>query len=357
MQVTRGFGSDNNAGVHPAVMAALAAANQGHVPGYGDDPYTRAAVDLFRGIFGEAAQVFFVFGGTGANVLGLAAGLEPYQSVICAATAHINVDECGAPERFTGCKLLDLPAPGGKLTPEGVEAALVGVGDVHVAQPRIVSITQPTELGTLYTPGEVAALARMAHSRGLLLHMDGARIANAAAALDEPVRAFTSDAGVDLLSFGGTKNGMMYGEAVVLLRPDLAQRAAFLHKQTMQLPSKMRFIAAQFSALLADGLWLKNARHANAMAQRLANGIEQIPGLRVAFPVQANAVFFHAPPQVLHSLHQRYFFYEEYGAARLMCSFDTAEPDVDCLLESLSFLADQATIEDSTNMPGDFPPS
>lgn len=338
----RGFGSDNNSGVHPAVMQALIDANQGHVPGYGDDPYTARAVADFRALFGQDAEVFLVFNGTAANVTGLSAALEPYQAVICAESAHINVDECGAPEKFSGGKLLDLPTPDGKLAVSQLAAPLHVLGDVHSSQPRIVSITQPTELGTLYSLDEIRAIAEFVHAHGLLLHMDGARISNAAAALAVPVRAFTRDAGVDILSFGGTKNGMMYGEAVLLfpsahLTPGAARRFEFLRKQGMQLASKMRFIAAQFSALLAGDLWLDNARQANAMARRLGAAVQGIPGAALAQPVQANAVFAKLPPAVIQAMQERYFFYAHDGGtvARWMASFDTTAEDVDALIAYL----------------------
>lgn len=234
-----GFASDNNAGVHPDIMRALAAANAGHVPAYGDDPYTESATRQFRAHFGADANVFFVFGGTGANVLGLQALTAPYHAIVCAATAHIYVDECGAPERFTGCKLLAVETPDGKITPAHVAPLLHELGDQHRAQPRVVSISQATEKGTVYTPEEIRALATFAHERGLYLHMDGARLANAAAHLDVPLRALTTDVGVDVLSFGGTKNGLMYGEAVVFFAEQLAHNFNYLRKQGLHLASKM----------------------------------------------------------------------------------------------------------------------
>src|SRR5918998_1916646 len=250
----RGFASDNNAGVHPRVWDALRSADQGHAVAYGDDVYTERAVSLFREQFGEAAEVFFVFGGTGANVSALAAVTRPFRAVVCAESAHVNVDECGAPERFTGCKLLDLPTPDGKLRPEQVEPLLARLGDQHHVQPRVVTVSQATELGTVYTVEELSRLAAFAHGRGMLLHMDGARLANAAAHLNASLKELTAGAGVDVLSFGGTKNGMMYGEAVVFFDPALAEEFKFVRKQSAQLPSKTRFIAAQFAALLEGDL-------------------------------------------------------------------------------------------------------
>src|SRR4051812_29430258 len=297
----RGFGSDNHAGVLPEVLEAIAAANEGHAHSYGDDDWTRRAEARFREHFGEQASAFIVFNGTGANVVGLRALLRAYEGVICAETAHLNVDECGAPEWNAGIKLLTVPTPDGKLTPELVEPRIARIGDEHAIQPRVISITQSTELGTVYSVEETRALARLARERGLYLHVDGARLANAAAALDVPLRAITTDAGVDALSFGGTKNGLLAGEAVVFLRGGLGGEVAFLRKQSMQLASKMRFIAAQFEALLSDDLWRRPAAHANAMAARLAEAVGAIDGVTITQRVQANAVFAVIPPAVTES--------------------------------------------------------
>jgi threonine aldolase len=335
----RTFGSDNNAGVHPEILAAIAAANDGHVRAYGDDPYTARAVEAFRAHFGPATEVFFVFNGTGANVLGIQALARPFEAVICADLAHINVDECGAPERFTGCKLLGVPAPGGKLTPAAVAERLRGIGDQHHVQPRVVSISQSSEYGTVYTPAEVRALADFAHTHGLMLHMDGARISNAAAALDLPLRAVTADAGVDVLSFGGTKNGLLGGEAVVFFDSAHAERFRFIRKQGMQLASKMRFVAAQYEALIGTDLWLRNARHANAMARRLGDGLRRIPGMTVTQPVDANAVFAILPRDRIPALQAEAFFHvwdEPRNEVRLMASFDTTEDDVDRFIAAVA---------------------
>jgi threonine aldolase len=329
--IGRGFASDNNAGVHPDVLAAIQRANVGHVVAYGDDPFTRAAVGRFHEHFGDGIEVFFVFGGTGANILGLQAMTRPFHSIVCTETAHINVDECGAPEKHAGCKLIDVPTPDGKLTPDLVRPRLHGFGDPHHSQPRVISISQSTELGTVYEVAEVAALAELAHAKGLLLHMDGARIANAAASRGVTLRALTRDAGVDLLSFGGAKNGMMYGEAVVVFDRRLAENLAFLRKQGTQLPSKMRFISAQFSALLADDLWLRNATHANRMAQQLHTALARIPGVTVTQKVQSNAVFAILPREHIAALQRETFFYvwnEETSEVRFMTSFDTTEDDI-----------------------------
>ena len=337
--MSRSFASDNNAGAHPEVLAAVARANTGHVRAYGDDPYTAAAARRFRDELGDQAEVFFVFGGTGANVTGLQALLRSHEAIICSEFSHIHVDECGAVEKFVGSKLLTVRPPDGKLTPALVATRMRGIGDQHHVQPRVVSITQSTEYGTVYTAAEVRALAEYAHGRGMYLHVDGARIANAAAALDLPLRAFLTDAGVDVLSFGGTKNGILGGEAVVFLNPALGAEARFIRKQAMQLPSKMRFVAAQFDALLADGLWLRSARHANTMARRLADGVGRVPGVTVTQPVEANAVFAVLPREAIAPLQEEFFFYEwdpDRPEVRWMASFDTTTEDVDSFIEAVS---------------------
>jgi threonine aldolase len=327
----RGFASDNNAGVHPQIMRAIESANAGHVRAYGDDAFTSAALEKFREHFGESVDVHFVFGGTGANVLGLKSMTSSHHAIICTTLAHINMDECGAPENFTGCKLLTVETSDGKLTPDHIKSCLHGLGDQHHVQPKVVSISQATELGTVYAPLEIEKLAQCAHDAGLLLHMDGARIANAAAHLNVSLKALTLEAGVDALSFGGTKNGMMYGEAVVFFNRDLAPDFKFIRKQGMQLASKMRFISAQFAALLSDGLWLETASHANRMAVLLAAEIERIPQLKITRPTQANAVFFRLPKRSIPLIRQEYFFYvwdEETSEVRLIASFDTTEDDI-----------------------------
>jgi threonine aldolase len=334
----RGFASDNYAGVHTEVLEALARANGGHVTSYGADPYSAAATEVIRRHFGDQAQVFFVFNGTGANVVSLQAMTQRWDAVICAQTAHVNTDECGAPEKIGGLKLLTVETPDGKLSPELVDRHAWGWGDEHRAQPRVVSITQSTELGTVYTPDEIAAVCTHAHERGMLVHLDGARIANAAAALDLPLRAFTTDVGVDVISLGGTKNGLMYGEAIVVLNPDAVIGLLFLRKVTMQLASKMRFIGAQFEALFAGDLWLRSARHANAMAARLAASVRDIDGVTVTREVQANGVFAVLPRDVTRRLQEEFHFYvwdEHTGEVRWMCAFDTTEQDVDDFAEAI----------------------
>jgi threonine aldolase len=333
------FASDNWAGVHADVLAAVVAANGNHVSSYGDDPITAEAVSLLRQHFGDGAEVFLTFNGTGANVVGLQSLLRPFEAVICADSAHIHVDECGAPERFLGSKLVAVATPDGKLTPDMVEAAAGGVGDEHHVQPRVVSITQSTEVGTCYSVDEVQALSDWAHARGMWLHLDGARLSNACAALGEGLDAFGRSAGVDVLSYGGTKNGAMGAEAVVSFLSANADSLRYIRKQSMQLASKMRFIAAQFVALLSDDLWLRNAQHANAMARRLSEGVSQVPGVTLAYPTEANGVFAALPPAVTVALQEEFPFYvwdEATGVVRWMTSFDTVEEDVDAFIELVS---------------------
>jgi threonine aldolase len=327
----RNFASDNNAGVHPEVLQAIAGANQGHVVAYGDDPYTRSSLAKFEEHFGAGIDVFLTFNGTGANVLGLQALNRPYHAVLCSDYAHIYSDECGAPEKHTGCKLIPLPHQDGKITLDAVRHAHHGIGDQHHVQARVISITQSTEMGTVYTPEEVQALARFAHQHDMFLHMDGARIANAAASLGQTLRQVTRDVGVDVLSFGGTKNGIMGGEAVVFFNREFSSDFLYLRKQGMQLASKMRFIAAQFEALLTNDLWRRSAEHANRMARLLEAELRRIPQVNVVWKVEANGVFAQIPRHALEKIKERYFFYmwiEEECIVRWMCSFDTTEEDV-----------------------------
>ncbi|HSN35089.1 MAG TPA: low specificity L-threonine aldolase [Arthrobacter sp.] len=334
----RGFASDNYSGVHPEVLAALAAANEGHQVSYGEDDYTARLQQLMEQHFGDGIECFPVFNGTGANVLSLQSLLPRWGAVVCASTAHINMDENGAPERIGGIKLLQVPTRDGKLTPELIDREAWGWGDEHRAQPLAVSITQTTELGTCYTPEEVRAIAEHVHSKGMKLHMDGARLANAAAHLNVPLRAFTRDAGVDILSFGGTKNGLLFGEVVVALNPAAAQGLVYLRKMNMQLASKMRFMSAQFIALLEGDLWLRSASHANAMASRLRAGVESIPGVELSQKTESNGVFAILPAGVADRLRQSFRFYDWNEAARevrWMCSFDTTEADVDSFIAAI----------------------
>src|SRR5947208_958121 len=340
MKPARSFASDNNAGIHPEVLKAISATNHGHAVGYGDDPYTNSAVQKFKQHFGDDAEVFIVFNGTAANCLSLKALTHSFHAVICTAVAHIYTDECGAPEKFTGCKLIPIAAPDGKLTVESVRHAYHGIGDQHHVQPRVISITQATETGTVYKPDEIKSLARFAHDHEMFMHMDGARIANAAAALGQTLRQATRDLGVDVLSFGGTKNGIMGGEAVVFFQPQMAADFLFLRKQSMQLASKMRFISAQLATLLTNDLWLANAQHSNRMAQLLESELRRIPGVKIHYHVEANGVFANIPREAIARIQDRYFFYvwnEEESLVRWMCSFDTTEEDV---REFARFVAD-----------------
>jgi len=332
------FASDNYAGVHPAVLQAIAAANEGFTPAYGDDPWTAALCSRVRELLGAAAETFPVFNGTGGNVTALAALARPFEAVICAETAHIATDECGAPERFAGCKLVDLPTPDGKLTPELVRRGAVGLGDQHHVQAAVVSISQSTELGTVYSADELRALTAAAHEAGLLVHLDGARLTNAAAALGIGLRESTTECGIDVVTLGGTKCGLLGAEAVVFLRPGLADRYQYVRKQGTQLASKMRFVSAQLLRLLQDDLWHEAAGHANGMARRLADGLAGLPGVSLAYPVQANGVFAALPRRATERLMERYRFYvwdEDAGVVRWMCSWQTGEADVDALVTAV----------------------
>ncbi len=328
----RGFASDNYSGVHPDVLEAIAAANHGHQSSYGGDVYTARLNDVLRGHFGEQAEAFPVFNGTGANVTALQSMLPRWGAVVCAQSAHINVDEGGAPEKMAGLKLYSIPTSDGKLTPGLIDTEARGFGDEHRAQPLAVSITQSTELGTLYTPDEIRAIADHAHSLGMTVHLDGARLSNAAAALGLGLAAFTTEAGVDSLSLGGTKNGALGAEAVIVLNPDACAGLVYLRKTHMQLASKMRFVSAQLIALYEGDLWLRNAGHANAMATRLRAAVADIPGVDFSQPTQANGVFVRLPEGVADAVRSEFFFYDWDSAARevrWMCSFDTTEDDVD----------------------------
>lgn len=337
----RGFGSDNHSGVHPDVLKAIAEVNVDHAMAYGEDEYSAKVEQLFKQYFGTDASVYFAFNGTGANVLCLDAMTRSHHAVVCADTAHIHVDECGAPQRITGAKLLTIETPDGKLTPELVKTQLHGFGFQHHSQPKVISIAQPTELGTLYTLNEIKALSDLAHQYNMYLHIDGARFANAAVALGCTFKQMTTDLGVDALSFGGTKNGLMIGEAVVLLNPKLNEDFLYRRKQAMQLCSKMRFIAAQFKAYFTDDLWKRNAEHSNAMARQLYDAIKDEKGLDVVYPVQANGVFVRLPRQVWTELQKHYFFYdwdEDDNVVRFMCSFDTTAEDIDLFAHTLKEL-------------------
>lgn len=341
----RGFASDNYAGAHPEVLAAVAAANIGHASSYGADPWTARFTDIARELLGPDTEAFPVFNGTGANVLSLQAALPRWGAVVCAKSAHINVDEGGAPEKVAGLKLLPVPTTDGKLTPELVDLEAWGWGDEHRAQPLAVSISQSTEFGTCYTPDEIRALADHAHEHGMVLHMDGSRLSNAAAYLGASLAEITTEAGVDVLSLGGTKNGLLGAEAVLALNPAAVPGLTYLRKTNMQLGSKMRFVSAQLAALYEDGLWLRSASHANAMAARLRAGIEALiadgrgEGVTLPFATQSNVVFPTLPAETKARAHAAFHFYDWPGDAtlvRLMCSFDTTEQDVDDLLAVLA---------------------
>ncbi|NYD78417.1 threonine aldolase family protein [Arthrobacter cupressi] len=334
----RGFASDNYAGVHPEILEAIRAANEGHVVAYGEDEYTARLQEVVRDHFGPSAAAFPVFNGTGANVLSLQTLLPRWGAAICADTAHINTDENGAPERVAGIKLLPVATPDGKLTPELIDQEAWGWDDEHRAQPLAVSITQTTEVGTCYTPGEVRRIAEHVHSLGMKLHMDGARLANAAAHLDVPFSAFTTEAGVDVLSFGGTKNGLLYGEAVIVLEYDAGQSIKHLRKMDMQLASKMRFVSAQLIALLETDLWHRSAAHANEMAARLRQGVEAIAGVTVTRETESNGVFASLPTEVADLVRRDFRFYDwdrASGEVRWMCSFDTTDADVNALVSAV----------------------
>lgn len=326
------FASDNYAGIHPDILNAIAAANVGHVAAYGGDHHTENAQALFRKIFDDNTEAYFVFNGTGANVTALSAITRSYEAIICADKAHIQMDECGAPEKFTGSKLLLVPTVNGKLTVAGIKAHLQRVGDQHHVQPRVISISQSTEYGSIYQLEEIAQIAQFAHANEMYLHMDGARISNAAVSLNCEFKQMTRSVGVDTLSFGGTKNGMMVGEAVVIFNPVLAKHFLFIRKQSMQLASKMRFIAAQFSALLTDNLWQRNAAHANKMAQYLKTQLSEIAEIEINNSVDANAIFAKFPARIIPQLQEKYSFYvwdENTHEVRLMTSFDTSAIEID----------------------------
>ena len=333
----RHFASDNWSGVHQEVLDALAAVNMGHVSSYGHDAFTTAAKERLREHLGEQAEIFFVFSGTAANVLSLQTIALPFNTVICAETAHLNTSECGAAEKHVGCKLSTVPTGDGKIDRDGIAAHLHDIGNDHHVQPSAVSITQATEYGTVYTADEIRLISAFAREHGLRLHMDGARIANAAAHLGVPLREITADAGVDVLSFGGTKNGLIAGEAVVFFDPELARNFAYRRMQGMQLSSKMRFIAAQFDALFTDDLWVRSASHANSMASRLGRGISRLPGCALTQEVQANEVFATIPREHIASLQSVTYFHiwnEGNSEARFVCSFDTSEEEVDAFLRA-----------------------
>lgn len=337
----RSFASDNNSGVHPLVMEALNRANRDHAVGYGDDPWTEEAVRKIREAFTPDCEPLFVFNGTGSNAVALQLCTRPYNSIICAETAHIYVDECGAPARMTGCQVRPVATPDGKLTPDLVRPYLCHFGEQHHSQPGAIYVSQCSELGTVYKPDELRALTDLAHRHGMYVHMDGARLANACAALNLGFRELTVDCGIDILSFGGTKNGLMLGESVIAFNPALKKEAYFVRKQSAQLASKLRYLSCQFTAYLTDGLWLKNAVHANRMAKLLYDGLKELPGVHFTQKVESNQLFLTMPRPVIDELLKDYFFYfwdEAIHEIRFVTSFDTTEEDIEKLLQSVKRL-------------------
>lgn len=327
----RGFGSDNHSGVHPEIFKALQNANQEHAPSYGTDEWTERTDRLFKKEFGPQAETYYVFNGTAANCLSLRAGLASYQSILCSDLSHLNVDECGAPEFFTGAKLIPIPSQGGKISLDSLKSALIRRGDQHYSQPKMVSLTQPTELGSTYTLEEVREITDWAHSEALLVHIDGARLANAAFSLDASFADLTTELGVDIVSLGGTKNGLMMGEAVIFLKPILSENFKYIRKQSAQLPSKTRFIAAQFERYLTNELWKNIAQTSCEMAEKLHQALQEFPELEITSKRQSNAVFVKIPKQWVKSLREHYFFYvwdEKTFECRLMTSWDTTEADI-----------------------------
>lgn len=331
MKNFKSFASDNNSGVHPEILQAMIDANSGHAIAYGNDYYTKSAIEKFKVLLGNNIDVYFVFNGTGANVVGLNTITNTYNSIICAETAHINVDECGAPEKNTGCKIIPVPTNNGKITINLIKQHIKGFGFEHHSQPKIISITQATELGTVYTPDEIKELTSFAHKHNMLVHVDGARICNAAVSLNLDLKNITTDVGIDILSFGGTKNGMMYGEAVIFFNKNLSNNVKYIRKQSMQLTSKMRYISAQFEALLSNNIWLKNAKHANKMAKLLSDKIKDIHRITITQKVETNGIFAIIPEKYIPIIQKEYFFYvwdEDKSEVRWMTSYDTTEQDI-----------------------------
>ena len=340
----RGFGSDNHSGISIEVLDAIAQANINHAMAYGEDEYSEQVKQMFKKHFGQQAEVYFVFNGTGANTLCIDSMTRSHEAVICSDTAHINVDECGSIQRIVGCRLLTVPTAEGKLTPDLIRTQLHGFGFQHHSQPKVISITQPTELGTLYSIDEIKSIVALAHEYNMYVHMDGARLANAAVALNCSFYDLTTRLGIDALSFGGTKNGLMMGESVVILNPALQANFLYRRKQAMQLCSKMRFLAVQFQAYFNNDLWKTNALHANKMAQILYKAIANIPRVKIMYPVQANAIFVQLPYDIRTQLQKEYFFYvwdESKNIVRWMCSFDTTENDIHSFVNTLTRILQQ----------------
>lgn len=339
----KSFASDNNSGVHPEILKSIVQANSGDAIGYGDDKYTKKAIKKFKEIFGKDTDVYFVFTGTAANIIGLKTITNSFNSIICAETAHINVDECGAPEIFTGCKLLTISTENGKIDVEKIKQHIHNIGFEHHSQPKVVSITNTTELGTLYSFDEIKKIADYVHANNMYLHMDGARISNAAASSKKNLKEITKDAGVDVLSFGGTKNGMMFGEAVLFFNKKLSEDTKYIRKQSSQLCSKMRFISAQFISFFENDLYLKNAIHSNNMAKILEEKLKGIPEIKITQEVEANAVFAIIPQKYIQPLQEKYFFYmwdESKSEVRWMTSFDTQKEDIANFVAALKNIID-----------------
>ncbi|MBE9468016.1 MAG: low specificity L-threonine aldolase [Bacteroidetes bacterium] len=332
MKNFKSFASDNNSGVHPEILKAIIEANTGHSIAYGDDYYTEAAIKKFKALLGNNIDVYFVFNGTGANVTALSTITNSYNSIICAETAHINVDECGAPEKITGCKIIPVHTNNGKITVDLIKQHVKGFGFEHHSQPKVISITQSTELGTVYTPEEIKEITSFAHKNNMFVHVDGARICNAAASLNLNLKDITTDVDIDVLSFGGTKNGMMYGEAVIFFNKNIANNYKYVRKQSTQLTSKMRYISAQFEALLSNNIWLKNAENSNKMAKLLFEKIKDIPKIQITQKVETNGIFAIIPEKYISIIQKKYFFYiwdEDKSEIRWMTSYDTTEQDID----------------------------
>ncbi len=337
----KGFGSDNASGIHPAVLAWIQKVNEGHVSAYGNDSYTAQANELFKQHFGDEIEVFFALNGTGANTIGLTQVLRSTEAIICAQTAHINEHECGSIQNYSGSSLLTLPTPDGKLTAEILEHTLHGIGDEHYVQPKVISITQATECGTIYEISEIKAITQFARQHNLLVHLDGARISNAAVALNKNFKEFTADLGIDIVSFGGTKNGLMGAEAVLFLNSQLAHNFKYLRKQAMQLNSKMRFIAAQFIALFENDLWKQNATHSNRMAKIMHEKLLQFPEIKIIYKPEVNIIFAILPSHIIAPLQTAFPFYlkdPKNNLARFVCSFDTHESEIDKFIETIKKL-------------------
>ena len=339
----RSFASDNNSGVHPAIMDAIVKANKDHAIAYGDDKWTKQASEQLKAVFGNDVELCFVFNGTGSNMVALQTMVRPFHSIITASTGHINVDECGAPSKFTGCMVKEIPVTDGKLTPALIAARLHGFGDQHHSQPKVIYISQTTELGTVYTPQEIKDICELAHQHDMYVHMDGSRLANACASLNLGLKELSRDCGIDILSLGGTKNGMLMGEAVIAFRPELAENLRFYRKQSAQLFSKMRYLSAQFPAYFDNNLWFENALNANKMANKLAAALQQFRSIIITQKVESNAIFLIMPPEVIHKLRLHYFFYtwdETRHEVRFVCSWDTTEADIDGLIAILDEIMD-----------------